>query len=164
LSPLIILSAAGFWAFVESFKNKTIRLVCVVTYTVAILTTIADMRALHPYEYTYFNRLVAGGMEQANQRFEMEYWGTSFREAADWLNEYYRPVGVTEIVYTSNSLPQMVDYYMRQAPAGGGAFAGPFQAKKPKSTYSFAAKANKPKLVLATLCTRLSAKGYLFST
>ena len=51
------------------------------------------MRALHPYEYTYFNRLVAGGMEQANQRFEMEYWGTSFLEAADWLNEYYRPVG-----------------------------------------------------------------------
>jgi hypothetical protein len=122
VSPLIILAAAGVWAFAEAFKNKTIRLVCVVAYTLAILTTIADMRALHPYEYTYFNRLIAGGMEQANQRFEMEYWGTSFREAAIWLNEYYRPPGVSDIVYTSNALPEMISYYLRQTPAGGVKF------------------------------------------
>jgi hypothetical protein len=90
------------------------------------------MRALHPYEYTYFNRLIAGGLEQANQRFEMEYWGTSFREAANWLNEYYRPLGVSEIVYTSNSLPEMVDYYMRQAPVGGVAFRRALPGEKVK--------------------------------
>jgi hypothetical protein len=132
VSPLIILSAAGVWAFVESLKSKTMQRVCVVTYTVAMLATIADMRALHPYEYTYFNRLIAGGMGQANQRFEMEYWGTSFREAADWLNEYYRPFGVSEIVYTSNSLPQMVDYYMRKTPAGGVAFRRALPGEKVK--------------------------------
>ena len=130
--PLIILSAAGVLAVVESVKNQTIRLVCVIAYTLAILTTIADMRALHPYEYTYFNHLIAGGMEQANQRFEIEYWGTSFREAADWLKEYYRPLGVSEITYTSNSLPEMVDYYMRQAPTGGVAFRRTLPGEKAK--------------------------------
>jgi dolichyl-phosphate-mannose-protein mannosyltransferase len=137
VSPLIILSAAGVWAFVESFKNETIRLVCVIAYTLAILTTIVDMRVLHPYEYTYFNRLIAGGMEQANERFELEYWGTSFREAADWLNEYYRPHGVSEIVYTSNSLPEMVDYYMRQAPAGEVVFRRVLPDEKAKVYLSF---------------------------
>ena len=71
-------------------------------------------------------------MGQANQRFEMEYWGTSFREAADWLNEYYRPLGVSEIVYTSNALPQMVDYYMRKTPAGGVAFRRALPGEKVK--------------------------------
>jgi hypothetical protein len=85
-------------------------------------TTIADMRALHPYEYTYFNHLVAGGMEQANQRFEMEYWGTAFREAAIWLKEYYRPPGVSEIVYDTNALLEMTDYFMEQAPPEGVKF------------------------------------------
>ena len=132
LPPLIILSAAGVWAFVESFKNETIRLICVIAYTLAILTTIADMWALHPYEYVYFNRLIAGGIEQANQRFEMEYWGTSSREAANWLNEYYRPVGVPEIVYTSNSLPEMIDYYIRQPSAGGVTFRRALPGEKAK--------------------------------
>jgi hypothetical protein len=130
--PLIILAAAGALAFAESFENETIRLVCLVAYTLAILTTIADMRALHPYEYTYFNRLIAGGMEQANRQFEMEYWGTSFREAAIWLNQYYRPPGVSEIVYTSNAIPELVDYYMRQAPAGGVKFRRALAGEKVK--------------------------------
>ena len=114
LPPLIILSAAGVWAFARSFANETVRLVLVVLYVMGILTTIADMRALYPYEYAYFNHLIAGGILQANQRFEMEYWGTSFREAAFWLSAYYRPPGVSEIVYSSNAEPELVDYYMRQ--------------------------------------------------
>jgi hypothetical protein len=114
LPPLIILSATGVWAFARSFANETVRLALVVVYVVGILTTIADMRALHPYEYTYFNHFIAGGMLQANQRFELEYWGTSFREAVLWLNAYYRPPGVSEIVYSSNAEPELVDYYMRQ--------------------------------------------------
>src|SRR5438132_3470624 len=41
---------------------------------------------------------------------------------------------------------------------------GSFQTKKPKSTYPFAAKGDKPNAVLDTLCTPLSAKGCLFWT
>jgi hypothetical protein len=40
---------------------------------------------LHPYEYIYYNRFV-GGEAGAFRRFELDYWGTSYREAADWLN------------------------------------------------------------------------------
>jgi hypothetical protein len=44
---------------------------------------VSSMVRLHPYEYAYYNPLVnpAG-------RFELDYWGTSFRQLADELNAY----------------------------------------------------------------------------
>jgi hypothetical protein len=40
---------------------------------------------LHPYEYVYYNRFV-GGLEAAVERFELEYWATSYRELAGEAN------------------------------------------------------------------------------
>ena len=45
---------------------------------------------LHPYEYIYYNTFI-GGETGALRRFELDYWGTSYREAADWLNEAAPP-------------------------------------------------------------------------
>jgi len=45
---------------------------------------------LHPYEYLYYNTFI-GGEAGAFRRFELDYWGTSYREAADWLNENAPP-------------------------------------------------------------------------
>jgi len=43
-----------------------------------------EMIRLHPYEYTYFNRL-AGGVRGAAGRYMLDYWGLSFKEAAAGL-------------------------------------------------------------------------------
>ena len=40
---------------------------------------------LHPYEYIYYNQF-AGGVNSVADRFELDYWGTSYREAAQELN------------------------------------------------------------------------------
>lgn len=40
---------------------------------------------LHPYEYVYYNRFV-GGLQAAVERFELEYWATSYRELAGEAN------------------------------------------------------------------------------
>ena len=37
----------------------------------------------HPYEYAYYNPLI-----KPQGKFELDYWGTSFRELADRLNRY----------------------------------------------------------------------------
>jgi hypothetical protein len=42
---------------------------------------IADMVRLHPYEYTYFNR-ISGGVRAADGRYMRDYWGLSFKQAA----------------------------------------------------------------------------------
>jgi hypothetical protein len=41
---------------------------------------------LYPYEYVYYNSLV-GGTARVHDRFELDYWRTSLREAAVELNE-----------------------------------------------------------------------------
>jgi len=43
------------------------------------------MITLHPYQYVYYNRL-AGGLQGAFRRYEMDYWATSYREAIEFLN------------------------------------------------------------------------------
>jgi len=41
---------------------------------------------LYPYEYIYYNHLI-GGVKGAHERFELDYWGTSYREAAGYVNK-----------------------------------------------------------------------------
>jgi hypothetical protein len=45
---------------------------------------------LHPYEYVYYNQFV-GGAKGVVDRFELDYWGTSYREAADEANRIAPP-------------------------------------------------------------------------
>ncbi|MBI3451250.1 MAG: glycosyltransferase family 39 protein, partial [Rhodospirillales bacterium] len=45
------------------------------------------MIRLHPHQYVYYNSLV-GGVNGAQARFELDYWGNSYHEAVDLLNEY----------------------------------------------------------------------------
>jgi hypothetical protein len=49
--------------------------------------TALDMSLLHPYQYVYFNRVFAGGLEKASVSYETEYWGSSYREGAEWIVE-----------------------------------------------------------------------------
>jgi hypothetical protein len=50
---------------------------------------IASIR-LHPYEYVYYNQFI-GGLPGVVDRFELDYWGTSYREAANEANHIARP-------------------------------------------------------------------------
>ena len=45
---------------------------------------------LHPYEYVYYNQFV-GGAKGVVDRFELDYWGTSYREAATEANRIASP-------------------------------------------------------------------------
>ncbi len=50
---------------------------------------IASVR-LHPYEYIYYNQFI-GGVDAAVDRFELEYWATSYRELAQEANRIAPP-------------------------------------------------------------------------
>jgi 4-amino-4-deoxy-L-arabinose transferase-like glycosyltransferase len=45
---------------------------------------IREMIRLHPYQYTHFN-FIAGGIRAADDRYMLDYWGLSFKEAAQEL-------------------------------------------------------------------------------
>lgn len=53
--------------------------------TALLLLPALDLVRLHPYQATYFNGLV-GGVAGAEDRYETDYWLTSYREALEWVN------------------------------------------------------------------------------
>ena len=67
---------------IEKIKSTQWKIALVV---LCLLPGVVDAIRLHPYEYIYYNRFV-GGVSGVARKFELDYWGTSYREAADWLN------------------------------------------------------------------------------
>ncbi|MGA2820112.1 MAG: hypothetical protein ABSF61_05585 [Anaerolineales bacterium] len=65
----------------------------------------ADIQ-LHPYQYIYYNSFV-GGEAGAFGNFQFDYWATSYREAAQYINQV-APADATVVV--SGSLPVFQDY------------------------------------------------------
>lgn len=82
LPPLFLLAGLGLEWILEFARPPLVRAAILV---VLVLPSIYGMAVLHPYEYVYYNSFT-GGVTGAFRRYEMDYWGTSFREAADYLN------------------------------------------------------------------------------
>jgi hypothetical protein len=59
----------------------------VLALTIASADGVTTMRRLHPYQHVGFNRL-AGGLPRAVERYESEYYGTTYRELLAWLSRY----------------------------------------------------------------------------
>jgi hypothetical protein len=56
----------------------------------ALLPGLVASIRLHPYEYVYYNQFI-GGVKGAVDRFELDYWGTSYRQAAREANQIAPP-------------------------------------------------------------------------
>jgi hypothetical protein len=70
---------------------------------------------LHPYEYIYFNSFV-GGVKGAFRHYELDYWATSYKEAAEYLNGA-APTGAkiavvgTDLIFKPYARPDLKVYY-----------------------------------------------------
>jgi hypothetical protein len=78
LPPVFWLAGVVF----EKIKNTKWQIALV---TLCLIPGIVGIVRLHPYEYIYYNSFI-GGMDGAQGRFELDYWGTSYREAAEVVN------------------------------------------------------------------------------
>ncbi|RPI90162.1 MAG: hypothetical protein EHM40_19055 [Chloroflexi bacterium] len=83
LPPLILLAGLALDSIFSALRPTVLRLVLLAALA---FPGIYAMIQLHPYQYVYYNSL-AGGMGGAFRKFELDYWGISYREAALWLNE-----------------------------------------------------------------------------
>jgi len=80
LPPIFLMAGAAF----EKVKRPALQIVLIV---LCVLPGVTAGARLHPYEYIYYNRFI-GGETGAFRKFEMDYWGTSYRAAADWVNAH----------------------------------------------------------------------------
>jgi hypothetical protein len=87
LPPLAVLGGlAGAWLFdaVSRFRFGTAA--AVIIFCAGVILPVVEMVRLHPYEYSYFNRLI-GGVAGAQSRYMLDYWGLSFKQASQALAE-----------------------------------------------------------------------------
>ena len=102
--PLLSIPAAlaareigrAFCAFLTSCKTPFTRslIAAEADFAVAFYFSlhIALMTLLHPYEYIYVN-VFAGGVPGAFGHYELDYWGSSFKEAAEQIQVYVAKEG-----------------------------------------------------------------------
>lgn len=83
LPPVFLMAGVA----IEKLKNVNWQIMLI---SVCLIPSAVGMGDLHPYEYIYYNSFV-GGVNGAAERFEMDYWGTSYREAAEYINEVAPP-------------------------------------------------------------------------
>lgn len=83
------------WAvaeFEQIWSQRAIAAGLLSVLAIFIVSQIDVMIQLHPYEYIYANQLT-GGVPGAYGRFESDYWGMSFKEAAKQINTYVAKEG-----------------------------------------------------------------------
>ncbi|HAY83847.1 MAG TPA: hypothetical protein DCY42_02680 [Chloroflexi bacterium] len=99
LPPIFIFAAIGLEILIQSLKGKYWRLILPILVALPGIFTIIQ---LHPMEYIYFNR-IAGGVEGAFREYELDYWRTSYREAAELINSW-APHGAAVGIYLNFDL------------------------------------------------------------
>lgn len=84
LLPMIaIISAVVFIDLYTRSKGKY-RFILILLVLLNSSLVIINYIKIHPYQYIYFNELI-GGLKGASGKFELDYWGASYKEASEWL-------------------------------------------------------------------------------
>jgi 4-amino-4-deoxy-L-arabinose transferase-like glycosyltransferase len=85
LPALALLAGRGAAELPLRMPQPALRRAAAAVVLVCSLVPVWSLVKLHPYQMTYFNAY-AGGLPGAAGRYETDYWVTSYREAAEWLN------------------------------------------------------------------------------
>jgi hypothetical protein len=65
-----------------------------------LLPGVFSLIELHPYQYVYYNQFT-GGVEGAENKYELDYWLTSYKELAEYLDAH-TPPGSRILVWTND--------------------------------------------------------------
>ncbi|MBI5232998.1 MAG: glycosyltransferase family 39 protein [Deltaproteobacteria bacterium] len=105
--PLVLLSVFGLASLFRILPLTGLRYGLIVSMIIYYIFIGREMVLLHPYQSLYFNE-VAGGLKGAAERFETDYWGSSYKEGIAWLNK--NTIGEVKVAAGSHF---SMDHYFR---------------------------------------------------
>jgi hypothetical protein len=112
IPPLAVFCGLSLTWLIRRALPPISRTVVVALVTLIAVLTVVDMMRLHPYQYVFFNR-TSGGLPAAFNRYETEYWGTSYKEGVEWLAKNYRLDAPPQSIALQNtSNPFLTAYYL----------------------------------------------------
>jgi 4-amino-4-deoxy-L-arabinose transferase-like glycosyltransferase len=101
IPPLAVIAGVSFSTLLRSEINWGLKTAASLLVATLAGLTVIDMIQLHPYQYIYFNRIIAGGLKAEYKKFDTEYWGSSYKEGAEWLIKNYHP-DTKEVIRVAN--------------------------------------------------------------
>ncbi|MCZ6633787.1 MAG: tetratricopeptide repeat protein, partial [bacterium] len=81
MPPLVVLAALGLDVLLSRIPTRQALGVVGILLGFAVY----EMIRLHPFESVYFNRVFAGGVARAAERYDSDYWYNSFRQGLRWV-------------------------------------------------------------------------------
>jgi hypothetical protein len=92
--PFYIIAAIGFDMLAESSRTKATQIAGITIPVLLMIMPAIHIFKCHPYSHIYYNEFT-GGINHAFGRYELENYGLSNREAAQWIidNGKYRLSG-----------------------------------------------------------------------
>lgn len=81
--PFLLIGVQGL-RFITSRKNLYFKYTSLTILMISILPVLYFMIQYHPYQNMYFN-IFAGGMKNAKQNFDLDYWGLTFRKGLEYI-------------------------------------------------------------------------------
>lgn len=106
--PMIVILASVVLFYLLGSIKKTYRLAIGFLIALNIFIVGYNLYKLHPYEYIYFNELI-GGIRGASGKYELDYWGASYKEATEWIVNN-TDLTQKDFIYACN-VDYAVDYY-----------------------------------------------------
>jgi hypothetical protein len=111
---LAVLAGLAIAGFFETRVPRAGKAAAAVLLGASLVVTVVDMVQLHPYQYVYFNRLFAGGLARAADKYDTDYWGASYREAIDWVVRHYSEQDLREKVRVTGESGHALKHYLEQ--------------------------------------------------
>ena len=89
-TPFCLLAVFGIHWLMLNLDNRWMSAGVYVATGATVAVTIIAMAGMHPHQHVYFNFIVdRTTLEHLRTQYDMEYWGSSFREALEYLLEQY---------------------------------------------------------------------------
>ena len=118
-----VLASLGVVGFLRLRVPRLVKGLTVLAVAALGLLAAVDAVQLHPYQYVYYNRLLAGGLKSAERRFDTDYWGASYKEAIEWMVDHYSKQDLEEAVRVSAfSVHVPLKYYLAKTKEGREGF------------------------------------------
>jgi hypothetical protein len=143
LPGIALLAGYGAACLIRLVQRTNLRLLLAIGLVIVLSQSLVPIIRLHPYQYCYFNALT-GGLRGAEDRYETDYWVTSYREAAEWVNAQARNQLPNDqqafVLVAANSLSiACANYYLEKSMGVGKVFRGDLRGPMPKPYHYYLA-------------------------
>jgi len=84
-----LMGLTRLWAWIGRTENRPVTKgvkagVAGVVILCAVITAVSMVR-YHPFQNVYYNRLAGADLQAAKQKYELDYWGLSYRKGLEWI-------------------------------------------------------------------------------